>query len=170
MRRKSSVSAPPEKKAETSTANRDSTSLPPSRSPALPASVRAWLDRPVGLLPTFGLVVVLLVLPAWLFWDQLINFRLRNDDFVYLIGCRSGAQPLTNLWKPHNTHIVPLFRLLTGVSAVLAGGPAGLQSALMLANYLGLILMMLGVGFVVARETRSAAMACRRWFSSASRP
>ncbi|HEU5118787.1 MAG TPA: hypothetical protein VFT74_19500 [Isosphaeraceae bacterium] len=156
MRRKSSAPAPQEKKAETSAAKPAPTGLPPAKPPWWSASVRAWLARPVGILLTFGLIALLLVLPAWLFWDQLINFRLRNDDFNYLIGCRSGAQPLANLWKPHNTHIVPLFRLLTGVSAVLAGSPAGLQSALLLANYLGLILMMLGVGFVVARESRSA--------------
>jgi hypothetical protein len=117
----------------------------------------ARLDRPLGRGLTLAVGAILLALPARLLWDQLESFRLRQDDFAYLIDCRSGAEPLANLWAPHNAHVVPLFRLLTAGVARLPGGMGTLAWRLGLANYLGLVLLLMAVGHLVAWETRRMA-------------
>ena len=45
--------------------------------------------------------------------DQLDYLALSGDDFAYVADARDGPRMLSNLFKPHNTHIVPLFRLWT---------------------------------------------------------
>ncbi len=114
----------------------------------------AWLARPSWRPVILGLAAVILGLPAYLLWDQLLYFHLRDDDFAFLIDCRMGREPFANLWTPHNAHVVPLFRLLTAGLARGAGSAGNVAATLGLATYAALVLLMLGVGHFVAWETR----------------
>jgi hypothetical protein len=113
----------------------------------------SWIHRPVGLLGTAVLVVLICLAPLWLFGDALRYYRLHSDDFPYLAGSRTFQRTLANLFTPHNTHIVPAWRLLTWVLVACAGRLAGLQVVLARASYLALVLAMLLTGRLVASET-----------------
>jgi hypothetical protein len=63
--------------------------------------------------PVTGLIVALACLgPAWLFFDPLTHYRLQSDDFAYAAASRTWARTQTNLLVPHNTHVVPAWRVL----------------------------------------------------------
>jgi len=100
------------------------------------------------------IMLFLLVVPAWLFWDNLLSPRLKGDDFAFLAECRSGETPIANLFKPHNTHIVPAFRLLTAGLCLIAKTPGDFASNTSLANYGALAFLLLLLGHVVAWETK----------------
>ena len=113
------------------------------------------LRRPVWRVATPLAGLALLLLPGWLFWDDLEAPRLQGDDFAFLADCRSGAEPLANLFTPHNTHIVPAFRLLTATLGKLAArSPGDLPMLAFLANYAALVAVLLLIGHVVAWESR----------------
>jgi hypothetical protein len=91
-------------------------------------------------------------------WDELRNFTLFGDDFVYVAEARDWPTAAAHLWKPHNTHVVPLFRLWTFALVTLAGRLAYLPAVLAGAAYFGLVAAMLTVGHFVARETGRTAL------------
>ena len=114
-----------------------------------------WMATPIRPVLAPLICLLLLLLPHWLFSD---NFRapiLRGDDFAFLAECHSGQEPFSNLLKPHSTHIVPAFRLVTAGVARLAPSPGDLATYLTFTNYGVYVLVMLLVGHFVAWETRS---------------
>jgi hypothetical protein len=124
----------------------------------------AWLERPVppGAFLLIGLG--LLLAPGWLFADALGyhylhdipgNYRLILDDFPYATESRTFSALGANLWKPHNAHVVPLFRAWTFLLCKVAGSLANLTSVLGTAAYATLALVMLAGGHLVAREAQS---------------
>ena len=40
-------------------------------------------------------------------------YRLYSDDVAYMAGSRTWERTVSNLFVPHNTHIVPAWRLVT---------------------------------------------------------
>ncbi len=123
-----------------------------------PGPKTAWADRPVWGLLALAFGAILCVIPGWLMWDKLGNFRLLGDDFAFLAESRSGHDPWSALWKPHNAHVVPLFRLGVAVLARLGGSLGSLPAVLGYASYAALVLVMLAGGHVVAWETRRLAL------------
>lgn len=99
------------------------------------------------------LLLAVLLGPLWLFADPLRTYRLHSDDFAYLGASRSFDRAVENLFVPHNTHIVPAWRLLTWAVARLAGNLANLPRTLAIAAYGALVITMLLVGRIVSRET-----------------
>lgn len=116
-----------------------------------------WFLRPVAGWITVAASLFLLFAPAWLFGDLLANYRLYSDDFAYVGASRTLNRAFANLFEPHNTHIVPCWRLLTWALVALAGRLANLQVVLAGAAYGILAAVMLLLGHLAARETGRAA-------------
>jgi hypothetical protein len=110
-------------------------------------------DRPAPAVVVAALAVVALAVPAWMLSDELRNFNLLGDDFVYIAQARDWPTTAAHLWEPHNAHLVPLFRLWT--FSLVAASPRleYLPAVLAVAAYFGLVAAMIAVGFLVARET-----------------
>ena len=85
--------------------------------------------------------------PALLWGQALRSYFLHLDDFVYLSGSRTGQALLANLLRPHNAHVVPLFRIETFLLARLAGSLRQLPAVLGLACYLTLLSAMIATGY-----------------------
>ena len=98
-------------------------------------------------------LAVVLAGPALLFSDSLATYRLHSDDFPYLAASRTFPQALANLYVPHNTHIVPSWRLLTWFVVRVAGSLARLPFVLSAVSYAALAILMLLVGVLAARES-----------------
>ena len=99
--------------------------------------------------------------------DPLAIYRLYSDDFAYVAASRTLGRTLSNLFVPHNTHIVPAWRVLTWALVAWAGSLEKLPEVLAEASYGILVAVMLLMGRLVARETGRtglglAAMAARR--------
>ena len=73
-----------------------------------------------------------LALPCWLLGDELRHFCLAGDDFAYVADSRDASRLATNLFKPHNTHVVPLFRIWTFALVMAAGRLSNFATALAL--------------------------------------
>ena len=68
--------------------------------------------------------------------DPIAIYRLYSDDFAYVAASRTFPRTLSNLFVPHNTHIVPAWRLLTWALSAIAGRLANLQLVLAAASYI----------------------------------
>jgi hypothetical protein len=113
---------------------------------------RAGGSRPLSW-PAAWLVVVLMCLaPIWLFFDPLTHYRLQTDDFAYVAGSRTWERTWTNLFVPHNTHVVPAWRVLCGLVVMAAGRLERLPNVMAPMAYGVLVATMLAVGWLVARE------------------
>ncbi len=126
------------------------------------------LNRPAGQL---GLAVVILAIataPAVLFFDPATYrpsrrghiarepfslYKLFSDDVAYVASSRTWDRTVSNLFVPHNTHIVPSWRLVTWGLVAGAGSLEQVPRALALASYAILVAVMLMIGRLVARET-----------------
>jgi len=129
--------------------------------------IESGLRRPVGRLGLAITIVALAVAPAFLFFDpvDIIPRRghvareplgicaLFSDDVAYVSASRTWQRALSNLFVPHNTHIVPAWRLLTLVLVTVAGSLARLPEVLAVASYSILVAVMLLTARLVARET-----------------
>jgi hypothetical protein len=117
------------------------------------------------------LLAVVLSAPAFLFFDPVAFvhvahiprdptsiWRLYGDDFAYISASRSLARTATNLFVPHNTHIVPAWRMLTWALVALAGSLERIPLVLAEASYGILVAVMLLIGRLVARETGRSAL------------
>src|SRR5579864_2632444 len=122
------------------------------------AGLGAWLQRPVGRWVTVVIAGVILGAPAWLLADLLHPFVLFNDDYAFIVESRDWATTRANLLVPHEAHVVPLFRLWTFALVTLAGPLANLPLVLSMASYFALVLTMLLVGSLTARETQQTAV------------
>jgi hypothetical protein len=89
--------------------------------------------------------------------SPLYNFFLKQDDFVYLAESRTAPALVANLARPHNAHVVPLFRVWTFVLIQVAGSLEHLPAVFGLGSYAPLVLMLLATGHLVAWETRNPA-------------
>ncbi len=116
------------------------------------------LAKPIGSIITFLLILVILAGPLWLFAERLTTYRLHSDDFAFVGASRTFSRAIENLYRPHNTHIVPAWRLLTWAVVCASGRLANLQTALAVLSYTALLLAMLGTGWLVARETGHRAV------------
>ncbi len=119
----------------------------------------AWWNRPAGSLAGFTLLLLIFAAPAWLMADELRFFSIIGDDFAYIAESRDLSTTHANLLLPHNTHIVPLFRLWTYTLILLAGGLARLQPVFAVASYFGLVAAMSVVGYFVKIETSRSSIA-----------
>ena len=77
---------------------------------------------------------------------------------AYVGASRTWDRTVDSLLTPHNTHIVPAWRLLTYALVVCAGNLEGLPHVLAFAAFGILIAVMLMVGRLVARESGSAGL------------
>jgi hypothetical protein len=131
----------------------------------------AWLDRRLGLTGLALLLAFLAAAPSILFFDPIAPFhgghiardpttiyRLYSDDFAYVGASRNLPRTLANLFVPHNTHIVPAWRVLTWVLVAWSGSLARLPEVLAEAAYIILVSVMLLTGHLVARETGRASL------------
>jgi hypothetical protein len=127
----------------------------------LSSRIQAWLGHPLGFTSTLVLLFGVALAPAWLFFDPLsyiprdpiATYRLTNDDFEYCSASRNWTRTLEGLFTPHNTHIVPAWRLVTWGIVAFAGRLSRLPEALATASYGILVAVMLMIGRLVARET-----------------
>jgi hypothetical protein len=131
----------------------------------------SWLDRRVGKWNLAVLVGVIVTAP-WVLYFHPISFsggghiprdpaaiyRLYSDDFAYVSGSRTFSRALSNLFVPHNAHIVPAWRILTWSLVAAAGSLFKLPEVLAVASYGILVAVMLLTGRLVARETGCAGL------------
>ena len=81
-----------------------------------------WLRQPCGRAATVAMGLFVCAAPAWLFFDPagpsardpIGVYRLHSDDWAYLAASRTFPRTLANLFVPHNTHVVPTWRVLKG--------------------------------------------------------
>jgi len=122
-----------------------------------------------------GLAVVTLLLvtaPAVMFFDPadyrpgrghvarapLSIYTLYSDDIAYVSASRTFSSTVSNLFVPHNAHVVPAWRLLTWALVAGAGSLARLPDVLAVASYSILVAVMLLTARLVARETGRTAL------------
>ncbi len=113
-----------------------------------------WLDRRAESWQVALVVLGILALPRWVLSDQLEYPVLSGDDFVYVADARDWQRLLSNLFLPHNTHIVPLFRLWTFALVEVSGRLSRLPETLYWGSYLTFAIALLLVGYLVSRATR----------------
>src|SRR5262245_8064314 len=80
-------------------------------------------------------------------------YRLYSDDVAYVAGSRTWERTVSNLFVPHNTHVVPAWRMLPWALVTWAGNFEQLPEVLAVASYSILMAVMLMTGRLVARET-----------------
>ena len=127
----------------------------------LGSRIQAWLRRPIGYISFLVLLTAIVSAPAWLFFDPLsylprdplATYRLINDDFEYCSVSRNWTRTVEGLFVPHNTHVVPAWRLVTWGIVAVAGRLSRLPYVLAIASYGILVGVMLMTGRLVTRET-----------------
>src|SRR5262245_33400472 len=79
-----------------------------------------WWRRPAGRSGTALVVFGIVAAGFWMIFDPfdyicrdpVRYYRLHSDDFAYIAGSRDLSRTLENLYVPHNTHIVPAWRIV----------------------------------------------------------
>ncbi len=139
------------------------------------AVVRATLGlqrRTVGRLGVIGLTLLIAAAPYILFFDPvdywpgrrhiarepLALYLLYSDDIPYISASRNWERTVANLFEPHNTHIVPAWRIVTWALVRAAGSLERVPQVFAVASYSILIAVMLLAGRVAARETGRTAV------------
>jgi hypothetical protein len=126
----------------------------------------------VGRAGVAALSVFIAMAPYLLFFDPVDYWPLRahvareplgmyllfSDDISYLSAARNWQRTLSSLFEPHNTHIVPAWRMLTFALVTVAGSLERLPVVLAVAAYSILIAVMFLTARVVARETGEASI------------
>ena len=108
--------------------------------------------------PTILIGLAIAAGPLWLWRAPMRAYFLKFDDFVYLARSRTPDRLRENLFRPHQGHVVPLFRIETFTLAQIAGTLEKTPAVLGAASYATLLIAMTLIGLVVARETGRAAM------------
>ncbi len=129
----------------------------------------SFLGRPSGRATLVVLTLWIITAPAVLFYDPATyapkrrghiernpteHYVLFSDDVAYVAASRTLDRTLANLTVPHNTHLVPAWRLTTWALVAAAGNLHDLPAVLATAAYCVLVAVMLLAGAIVARETR----------------
>src|SRR5437773_7916692 len=77
-----------------------------------------WFRRPVRLRARIALLLLTCVSPLWMLvepldfeWLKFPELEFGVDDYSYFGSSRTFARTVENLWRPHNSHVVPVFRL-----------------------------------------------------------
>jgi hypothetical protein len=134
--------------------------------------IESRLRRPVRRLGLAIAVVAVATAPAFLFFDPidvipnrghvprepLVIYTLFSDDVAYVSASRTLPRAFSNLFVPHNTHIVPAWRVLTWALVTAAGSFERLPEVLAVASYSILVAVMLLVGRLAARESGQAML------------
>lgn len=131
--------------------------------------ILSFLGQPAGRIALVLLAVWIVTAPAVLFYDPATYapksrghiernptdyYLLFSDDVAYIAASRTWDRTLANLTVPHNTHLVPAWRLTTWALVATAGNLHNLPAVLATAAYCVLVAVMLLAGVFVARETR----------------
>lgn len=110
-------------------------------------------SRPLPRLVVGAIFGLACLAPLWLFFDPLTNYRLQTDDFAYAAASRTSERTRANLLEPHNTHIVPAWRVVCLGVVTAAGSLERLADVMAPLSYAVLVAVMLATGHLVARET-----------------
>jgi hypothetical protein len=134
-------------------------------------SLLVMLRRPIGRAGLAVVVLVLTAVPTILFFeadhmprqafvarDPVGVYCLYSDDVAYVAGSLTWQRTVANLFEPHNTHIVPAWRLLSWALVAGAGNLERVPAVLAVASYSILVAVMLLTGRLVARETGSGVV------------
>ena len=131
-----------------------------------------FMSRPLGRIGLFWLLAAITTAPAVLFFDPaplwpgqrhvprepMEIYILFSDDVAYVGSSRTWDRTVANLFVPHNTHIVPAWRLLTWTLTAWAGKLERIPAVLAVASYSILVAVMLLTGRLVAKETGRAGI------------
>jgi hypothetical protein len=121
--------------------------------------LRSWGRRPLGRGATLALAMAICLAPAWLFFDRLESYFVYGDDWEYVASSRTFARAIENLFRPHNVHVVPVWRLVSWLVVAIAGRLERVQEVMAGASYAALAAVMLLAGRLVARETGRVGLA-----------
>jgi hypothetical protein len=138
-----------------------------TKSPLIPPKRVPFFGHAVGRVGYAALVLIIATGPALLFFapcsfrttrghvprDPVDFYKLFSDDVAYISGSRNWERTVSNLFLPHNTHIVPAWRIVTYGLVSIAGSLNRIAEVLAYASYGILVAVMLMVGRLVARET-----------------
>jgi hypothetical protein len=130
------------------------------------------MRRPLGWPGLLLLIAATTTAPAVLFFDPvplwpgerhvprdpMDIYTLFSDDVAYVGSSRTLDRTISNLFMPHNTHIVPAWRALTWALVAWAGNLERLPRVLAVASYSILVAVMMLTGRLVARETGRAGL------------
>ena len=136
--------------------------------------LRHWsgrsLRRPLGRPGLLLLIAAITTAPAVLFFDPvwpgehhvsrdpIDSYLIYSDDIAYIDSSRTLDRAVSHLFVPHNTHIVPAWRLSTWALVALAGKLERAPAVLAIASYSILVAVMLMTGRLIARETGRTAV------------
>jgi hypothetical protein len=116
-----------------------------------------WLRIPLGKWVVAALSLILVAAAAIPLSVPLRYYRVHSDDFKYIADSRTWERTIAHLYVPHNTHIVPAWRLVAFFASAAAGSLANLQTRLAGFTFAILAVVMLLVARLVANETRKPA-------------
>jgi hypothetical protein len=131
-----------------------------------------FMRRPLGRTGRVLLIAAITTAPAVLFFDPaplwpgqrhvprepMEIYTLFSDDVAYVGSSRTWVRTVSNLFVPHNTHIVPAWRILTWALTGWAGNLERIPRVFAIASYSILLAVMVLIGRLVARETGRTGM------------
>src|SRR5262249_2959685 len=120
--------------------------------------VVAWGRRPLGRWAIAILGLWICLVPAWLCADLLEGYWIYGDDWEYVASSRTFLRAIENLLRPHNVHIVPVWRIVSWSVVALAGKLEHLQKAMAAAAYGTVAAVLILTGRLIARETRRVGL------------
>ena len=101
--------------------------------------------------------------------EPLAIYRLFSDDVAYVASSRNWERTVSNLFVPHNTHIVPAWRIVTWALVAWAGSLERIPMVLAIASYSSLLAVMLLTGRLVAARPAAPSLGWWRWPCTAPR-
>jgi hypothetical protein len=125
-------------------------------------AARRWWSRPASSTFIYVLIPLFCLPPALLLAGPLLNYRIQADDYYHFGASRTWDRMAENLVRPHNLHVVAVFRFVNWFLLWVAGEWRDLPRVASIAAYLLLVLNMVACGRLVWIETGSPAlgMAC----------
>ncbi len=90
--------------------------------------------------------------------EPMALYLLYSDDVPYISASRNWERTVSNLFEPHNTHIVPAWRILTWALVLAAGNLERIPQVFAVASYSILVAVMLLAGRVAVRESGRTAV------------
>jgi hypothetical protein len=90
--------------------------------------------------------------------EPLALYLLFSDDVPYISASRNWERTVSNLFEPHNTHVVPAWRIVTWALVRVAGSLERIPQVFAVASYSILVAVMLLAGRLAARESGRSAV------------